>query len=206
MLRIRLGIGTATLVCLLLTATFTPHTLLAQIDTGGITGTVTDPSGAVVPGATITLTNDSTGVSLATKSTSTGTYSLNAIRPGSYTLRGEAPGFQTFIDNGLQVHVQNTLTIDIKFATGAVQQQVTVTAAAPLLQAENAAVGQTITSQTVNDLPLNGRNWDFLIATFRWRDHSSGRQPQQQLGTNGQRLLLGRRRQFMAERFPLEWH
>jgi Carboxypeptidase regulatory-like domain len=139
-----------------------PSLSLAQIDTGGITGTVTDPSGAVVPRATITLTNDATGTSFSTESTSTGTYSLNAIRPGSYTLRGQAPGFQAFIDNGLLVHVQNTLTVDIRLATGTVQQQVTVTAAAPLLQAENAAVGQTITSQTVNDLPLNGRNWDSL--------------------------------------------
>ena len=126
--------------------------LSAQIDTGGITGTVTDPTGAVVPGATLTLTNDATGVIVTTKSTSSGTYSLNAIRPGTYTLRGEAPGFQTFVDKGLEVHLQNTLTIDIPFTTGAVKQQVTVTAAAPLLQAENGAVGQTIPSQTVNEL------------------------------------------------------
>ncbi len=136
--------------------------LPAQIDTGGITGTVTDPAGAVVPGATITLTNDATGVLLSTKSTSSGTYSLNAIRPGTYTLRGEAAGFQAFVDKGLEVHVQNTLTVDIPFTAGAVKQEVTVTAAAPLLQAENAAVGQTVTSQTVNDLPLNGRNWTSL--------------------------------------------
>ena len=136
--------------------------LSAQIDTGGITGTVTDSTGAIVPDATITLTNDATGVLLSTKSTSTGTYSLNAIRPGTYTLRAEAAGFQTFIDTGLQVHLQSTLTVDIGFTAGAVKQQVTVTAAAPLLQAENAAVGQTVTSQTVNDLPLNGRNWTSL--------------------------------------------
>ena len=123
---------------------------------------MTDPAGAVVPGVTITLTNDATGVILSTKSTSTGTYSLNAIRPGTYTLRGESAGFQTFIDKGLEVHLQSTLTIDIGFTAGAVKQEVTVTAAAPLLQAENAAVGQTVTSQTVNDLPLNGRNWTSL--------------------------------------------
>jgi hypothetical protein len=141
---------------------FAADPLSAQIDTGGITGTVTDKSGAIVPSATITLTNDATGVVLSTKSTSTGTYSLNAIRPGTYTLRGEVAGFQTFIDNGLEVHLQSTLTVDIAFTAGAVKQQVTVTAAAPLLQAENAAIGQTVTSQTVNDLPLNGRNWTSL--------------------------------------------
>jgi len=149
----------ASLLCLLVLST---NPISAQIDTGGITGTVTDRAGAVVADATITLTNDETSVVLSTKSTSTGTYSLNAIRPGTYTLRGEAAGFQTFVDNGLQVHVQNTLTVDISLVAGAVKQEVTVTAAAPLLQAENAAVGQTITSQTVNDLPLNGRNWTSL--------------------------------------------
>jgi hypothetical protein len=149
----------AGILCLLVLAT---GPLSAQIDTGGITGTATDPSGAIVPGATVTLTNDDTKVVVSTKSTSTGTYSLNDIRPGSYTLRGEAAGFQTFTETGLQVHLQNTLTIDIPFTTGAVKQQVTVTAAAPLLQAENAAVGQTVTSETVNDLPLNGRNWTSL--------------------------------------------
>jgi len=136
--------------------------LSAQIDTGGITGTATDSTGAIVSGATITLTNDGTGVVLSTKSTSSGTYSLNAIRPGTYTLRGEASGFEAFIDKGLEVHLQSTLTVDIPFVAGAVKQEVTVTAGAPLLQAENAAVGQTITSQTVNDLPLNGRNWASL--------------------------------------------
>jgi hypothetical protein len=136
--------------------------LSAQIDTGGITGTTTDSSGAIVSGATITLTNDATGVALTTRSTSTGTYSINAIRPGTYTLHGEVAGFQTFIDKGLEVHLQATLTVDIAFTAGAVTQEVTVSAGAPLLQAENAAVGQTITSQTVNDLPLNGRNWTSL--------------------------------------------
>ena len=143
-------------------AVLAADTLSAQIDTGGITGTVTDSSGAIVPSVTITLTNEATGVALSTKSTSTGTYSLNSVRPGTYTLRAEAAGFQTFVDNGLQVHVQNTLTVDVPLVTGTVKQEVTVTAGAPLLQAENAAVGQTVTSQTVNDLPLNGRNWTSL--------------------------------------------
>jgi hypothetical protein len=149
----------ASILCFMV---FAANPVSAQIDTGGITGTVTDSSGAIVPGATITLTNDATGVILSTKSTSTGTYSLTAIRPGTYTLRVEAAGFEAFVDKGLEVHLQSTLTIDVPLTTGAVKQEVSVTAAAPLLQAENAAVGQTITSQTVNDLPLNGRNWTSL--------------------------------------------
>jgi hypothetical protein len=139
-----------------------PRIGFAQINTGGIAGTVKDPSGAVIPSAKITLTNDATGIVTSTTSTSTGTYSLSGVMPGTYTLRGAIAGFQEFVSKGVEVHVQQTLTIDISLTTGNVEQEVVVTAAAPLLQAENAAVGQTITSRTVNDLPLQGRNWASL--------------------------------------------
>lgn len=139
-----------------------PQLGLAQINTGGITGTVKDTTGAVVSGAKITLTSDATGLVTSTESTSTGTYSLGGIMPGTYTLRGAATGFQEFVDKGIEVHVQQTLTVDVPLEAGSVRQEVVVTAAAPLLQAENAAVGQTITTQTVNDLPLQGRDWASL--------------------------------------------
>ncbi|HTU32437.1 MAG TPA: carboxypeptidase-like regulatory domain-containing protein [Candidatus Acidoferrum sp.] len=146
----------------LIVAIFLPLSVFAQLDTGGITGTVIDPSGSVVSGATVTLTNTATGVPLTTKSTSTGTYSFTGVRPGNYSLQATAPGFETFIDNGVLIHVQQVLTVDVHFVTGAVSERVTVTASAPLLQAENAAVGQTITSKAVNDLPLQTRDWASL--------------------------------------------
>jgi Carboxypeptidase regulatory-like domain/TonB-dependent Receptor Plug Domain/TonB dependent receptor len=136
--------------------------LHAQTDTGGVTGTVTDSTGAVVPGAQLTLTNADTGILQQTQSTSTGTYSFSGVRAGSYTLKVEAKGFQLFIANGLEVHIQNILTLDARLTTGQVSQEVNVTATAPLLQAENGTVGQTIPSQTVNDLPLQTRNWASL--------------------------------------------
>ena len=139
-----------------------PVGLFAQVDTGGVTGTVTDPTGAVVPGVKITLTNNATSIAETTVSTSTGTYSFSGIRPATYTLRAEQHGFQAFVSKGLEVHVQQIATVDIALAAGAVSQEVTVNASAPLLQAENAAVGQTITSQTVNDLPLQTRDWASL--------------------------------------------
>ena len=146
----------------LLLAALIPTAVQGQIDTGGVTGTVTDPSRAVIPGAKITLTNQATNVVIGTVSTSAGTYSLTGIQPGTYTLRAVAPGFQTFVEAGLEVHIQNTLTVNVAFVPGKVTQEVTVTSAVPLLQAESASVGQTITGQTLNDLPLNGRNWDSL--------------------------------------------
>ncbi len=143
-------------------ATLLPVCLFAQVDTGGVTGTVTDPTGAVVPGAKITLANNATSVTETTVSTATGTYSFSGMRPATYTLRAEQHGFQTFVSKGLEIHVQQIATVDIPLVAGAVSQEVTVTASAPLLQAENAAVGQTITSQTVNDLPLQSRDWASL--------------------------------------------
>jgi hypothetical protein len=156
----RMSSGLAAL--LLFVAVLAPDALLAQIDTGGITGNVLDPSRAVIPGVKITLTNQATGVVNQTVSTSSGTYSLTGIQPGTYTLRATAPGFQIFAVQGLDVHIEHTLTVDVQFVTGSVSQQVTVTAAAPLLESESASIGQTVTSQTLNDLPLNGRNWDSL--------------------------------------------
>ncbi|MGH9401096.1 MAG: carboxypeptidase regulatory-like domain-containing protein [Terriglobia bacterium] len=136
---------------------FTP--LWAQIDVGRVSGTVRDPSGAVAPGAQLTLTNQATGVAQTTRSSSTGTYVFVSVPPGVYTLKCEAPGFRTDLEKALVVHVQNTVTADISLVVGSTTQQVAVTAAAPLLQAQDASVGTTIGTADVNDLPLNGRNF-----------------------------------------------
>jgi hypothetical protein len=141
---------------------FQPTFLVAQIDTGGITGTILDPTGAVVPGVKITLTNDATNVRTTTTSTSTGTYSFGGVVPGTYTIEAAASGFGNYIVHGLEVHLQQVLTVDAHLAKGSVQQNLTVTAAAPLLQAENAAIGQTVTTQSVNNLPLATRDWGSL--------------------------------------------
>src|SRR5579872_1895669 len=79
--------------------------LSAQIATGGITGTVTDSSGAKIVGATITLTNTSTGVAARAISTSTGTYVFNAVLAGTYSLQATQKGFKTYIANGIEIHV-----------------------------------------------------------------------------------------------------
>ncbi|MGA7340515.1 MAG: TonB-dependent receptor [Terracidiphilus sp.] len=139
-----------------------PSKLAAQLDRGEITGTVEDPSGAVVPNARILLTNDATSVKTATKSTSTGTYVFNDVIPGNYTIEAESAGFEKYGVHNVLVHVPEVASVDIHLATGNVQQSVTVTAAAPLLEAENAQVGQSITNQSVNDLPLVTRDWGSL--------------------------------------------
>ncbi|MGA2649101.1 MAG: TonB-dependent receptor [Terracidiphilus sp.] len=139
-----------------------PACLMAQLDRGEVTGTVEDPSGAVVQKAVITLTNDDTTAKTATNSTGTGTYVFDDVIPGKYTIEAEAPGFEKYVVHGVVVHVQQVLNVDVHLAAGNVQTSVSVTAAAPLLQAENAQVGQTITNQAVNDLPLATRDWGSL--------------------------------------------
>ncbi len=85
-----------------------------------------------------------------------------ACSPEHYNIQAEAGGFQNYVVQGLDVHLQQVLTVDVHLTKGNVQQNVTVTAAAPLLQAENAAIGQTVTTETVNDLPLATRDWGSL--------------------------------------------
>src|SRR5579859_4822394 len=133
--------------------------LRAQIDMGGVAGTIKDPSGALAPGAQITLTNEATRVAQKTRSSSSGAYVFEAVPAGSYTLKVEASGFKTYIATEIQVHVQNVVTADVVLNVGAVSEVVTVTSQLQLLQAQDASLGQTIGTRAVNDLPLNGRNW-----------------------------------------------
>jgi Carboxypeptidase regulatory-like domain len=151
-----------TCVWILLVTVFASVEAKAQVDTGGIAGTVKEISGAAVLGADITLRNDLSGVSFTTRSAATGIYTFNGINPGTYTLTTASDGFETNVTRKVEVHVQQTATIDVVMAPGSVQQQVMVTAATPLLQAEDASVGQTIGYRMINDLPLEARNWGSL--------------------------------------------
>jgi hypothetical protein len=158
--KVKVWLG-VTIVWMILLIVFTSP-LLAQITAGRIGGTVTDTSGAVVPGATITVTSNATGIVQTVNSGSSGDYLFQAVYPGVYTLKAKAPGFQQFIDNGIHVNTQNNTAIDVKLTVGTVDQKVTVTAAAPLLQTQDASVGQTVSGQQVNDMPLQVRDWTTL--------------------------------------------
>lgn len=152
----------ASIVCVLILGSLsTPH-LAAQIATGSLTGTIKDASGAVLPGAKLTLTNTGTNVAQTAISTSTGTYVFDSVNAGSYTLQVDHPGFETYVSKDVQIHVQQVLSINVSLKVGAQSQQVTVTAASPLLQAEDASIGQTIQGKEINDLPLVNRNWTSL--------------------------------------------
>ena len=136
--------------------------VFAQIATGRIVGRVTDASGAVISGATVTITNSDTSVAQTVRSSANGDYVFQAVNPGTYTLRVTASGFGEFTRSGIQAHIQDYLTIDISLSLGTVSQQVAVTAATPLLQQQDASVGQTINEAQVNNMPLQSRDWTTL--------------------------------------------
>jgi Carboxypeptidase regulatory-like domain/TonB dependent receptor/TonB-dependent Receptor Plug Domain len=141
---------------------FGARPLLAQVDTGSILGTVTDQTGAVITGAKVTLTNEGTGASLASTTGSDGGYKFSPVRLGSYKLEVVFQGFQTTTTSGVVVDIGAAVVQNFTLRPGSVSQSVEVSAAPPLLESQNAAVGQVVDSQSVNDLPLNGRNFTFL--------------------------------------------
>src|SRR5713226_1109727 len=150
----------AVLVALLATWLFSVSAI-AQVDAGAVRGTVTDSTGAVVPNAKVTLTNDATGLSTATVTSADGAYTFGPVKIGPYMIDVEAAGFRKATSH-VTVNVQEQARADFQLVAGAITETVEVTAAAPQLQTQDASVGTVATSQQVNDLPLNGRNYTFL--------------------------------------------
>ncbi len=136
--------------------------LQAQVDTGSILGTVTDQTGAVVAGASVTLTNEGTGASLTTTTGSDGVYKFTPVRIGSYKIEASFQGFQAVSVKGIVVNVGVDVVQNFTLKPGNVTQSIEVTATTPLLESQNAAVGQVTDTKAINDLPLNGRNFTFL--------------------------------------------
>lgn len=136
--------------------------LFGQVDTGTITGTVRDPSGAVIPGATVTLINQGTNFKLTSTSDASGGFTFTPIKIGTYTVQVSFKGFQQAIHRDVVVQVTQTVNVNFTLQPGAVTQTVEVTAAPPLLQTGTASTGQIVGQRSVNNLPLNGRNYTFL--------------------------------------------
>ncbi len=149
-------------VIVLLAVLLAAGPLQAQMDTGSILGTVSDQSGAVLSGAKVTLTNEGTGASLSTTAGADGVFKFTPIKIGSYRIDVSFQGFQSASVKGVVVDIGADVVQNLSLKPGSVSQTVEVTAAAPLLQSQDASVGQVINSQEVNSLPLNGRNFTFL--------------------------------------------
>jgi hypothetical protein len=134
----------------------------AQVDEGAITGTVQDSSGAVVPDALVTLVNIDQGITLETKSSSSGGYTFSPVRIGNYEITVTAKGFSKTTQKNVHVNVAQVVQANIALKPGAATETVEVNTAPPVLQTEEASVGQVIGEAEVNNLPLNGRNFTFL--------------------------------------------
>jgi hypothetical protein len=130
-------------------------TAFAQGDRGTITGTVSDPGGAVVPAATVSARNTESGAQYDTVTTATGNYTLPSLPAGIYELTVTAPGFARSIEERLEVQVAMTIRVDVGLKIGSSSESVTVSAEAALLRTENAEQSQTVSGLYINELPLN---------------------------------------------------
>ena len=127
-------------------------------ETGTITGTVTDPTGAVAPGVTVTVTNNDTGLTRNAVSNSAGNYVVPDLRVGSYTVRAEAPGFKSYQRTNITLNVNSTVRVDIPMQVGEAKESVTVAADAIQVQSATNEVSSVITTQQITQLDTNGRN------------------------------------------------
>ncbi len=148
--------------CLLVLLLLLPLPIWAQA-IGAITGTVTDPSGAVIPNAKVTATRVDTGVSQSTVTSGAGNYTISNLVVGTYNVRAEGPGFKSGSATGITLDVSQTRQIDFKLTLIGVASTVEVTAAPPLINTTDATISGLVSEEQVQTLPLNGRNISGLV-------------------------------------------
>jgi hypothetical protein len=134
----------------------------AQVDTGTILGTVKDATGAVLPRARVVLTNKGTGVAQTAETGEDGRFIFTPIKIGTYQVEIEAAGFKKAIRSRIELNIQEQAVVDFNLEAGDISQTVEITTEAPLLQTTESSVGQAISGQAINNLPLNGRDWTYL--------------------------------------------
>src|SRR5580693_5980837 len=150
-------LGWGVLCAMLLGAAALPA--FGQIDRGAISGRILDASGAVVPSATVTITNKATGVAVTTSVDADGVYQVLALIPGTYSVKATATGFDSVLRDDINLHVQDQLSISFALKVGSVKTEIVVTGGAPALDTQTADVGSVVNEQHINDLPLNGRRY-----------------------------------------------
>src|SRR3989475_5899054 len=131
----------------------------AQVTTADLVGTIKDSSGAVVPGVTVALTNEATGVSRSATSSDGGTYIFTSLLPGRYRLTAELPGVRKVERTGVELQVNQRAQIDLDLEVGVVSESLVIEGKALLLETQSSVLGSVIEEKQVQDLPLNGRNF-----------------------------------------------
>ena len=133
--------------------------LLAQKDAGAIVGLVRDPSGAVVPGAKVIVTDADRGTQVTLSTNDEGEYVASPLRIGRYTVTVEKGGFKKAVDGPVQVDIQDRISVNVSLQPGMATETMTITSEGPQLETETSDLGQVVDSRRINALPLNGRNY-----------------------------------------------
>jgi outer membrane receptor protein involved in Fe transport len=130
----------------------------AQVQNGQFEGTVTDPTGAAIANAKVTVSNAATGLSVAATTNSSGSYTVKEVPPGIYKVAVEAPGFKKLENNGVTSNAGTISRVDVKLQLGKASETVEVTGEAAAVNTEDSKLATTVSSAQINNLPLNGRN------------------------------------------------
>src|ERR1700674_175318 len=137
--------------------------LFSQGNLGRITGTITDQSGGVIAGATVTVKDVQRGLSRTLTTGDSGEYNAPNLLPGSYAVRAEAKGFRATEQQNILLEVGKEIRVDLSLQPGEISQTITITEAPPMVETTNATLGGTLSNETINELPLNGRNYINLL-------------------------------------------
>ena len=160
----RVSVATASCaLCLSLSFFLAPPSLFSQGNQGRITGTITDQTGGAIAEATVTVADVARGVSRTLTTDDSGEYNAPNLLPGEYSVRAEARGFKSVTRENIVVEVGKELRVDLTLQPGDVSQTITISESVPLVETTNATLGGTLSNQTINDLPLNGRNYINLL-------------------------------------------
>ena len=151
------------LICLVVSSLLLlPHAAFAQIDTGVIVGRIVDDSGAILPGVTVTATQDGTGVVSTSVTNDRGEFTFPGLRVGTYAVAAELQGFKRAVRRDVRINAQTRAQVDLQLNVGALSEEVVVTGRAELLQTQSADIGTVIEARQVQDLPLLGRRYSEL--------------------------------------------
>jgi trimeric autotransporter adhesin len=199
--------GTIRVFACLFVVVLAPIAAYSQTFTGGIRGVVSDANG-VLPGVTVTLTNEATNVSRNTVTNEVGQYNFPAVPPGAYTIKTELTGYKTVDRTGLRLATQQFITVDISLELGSFRETITVTGESPIIDTSTASTGGTLNREQLEVLPSAGRN-AFLIGVTVPTVNPVG-DPQfnrQQDQTNASRVSLGgggiRANNYLLEGVPI---
>ena len=200
----------STALCFLLAAALFsayPTPLNAQSSQGGLRGVVRDSQG-VIPGVTVTLINDANGVSRDTVTNGVGEYSFPAVEPGTYGVKATVQGYKTFERKAVPVSVQQFVGLDITLEIGAIEETITVTGEAPLIDTTNASTGDVLDTRALESIPSAGRSV-FLMANLTPTVQTSGNahwnRMQDQVGNSAMSMGGGavRANNYLVDGFPV---